>query len=609
MTSSYFGRESALGQGKWALWLVGALILLGLGRHALDIFAGVIPGNDDMMRLQQIRDLLNGQDWFDVDQSRFLNPEGGNMHWSRLPDLFVAAVILLTSPLIGEAQAEALGMSLWPPFLLGVTMAALVVIMRRLGIQLAGQVAALALLGFGLSAAIYNFWPGRIDHHNLVVTLTMIGTAAALSMTMSVRSGILVAGCLVAMLSVAIESLPYAGALVLAMGLFWIVRGHTEAPRLAAFGAALIGFACLFYIADAPGFSSRRMVCDAYGTSHFAGLVGGGALLAFIGVFGGGLDTWQKRAGAGIAAGLVTLALVYTVQPDCLGDPYAEVSDQARVAWLEAVGEAKSIGRVWAEEPADAVWKFGFILAALIATGLMIRSAPAGQQAPRAVFGLLMLLSAAATVWQIRGTTFSHVFGVVAAGWALGLLAETWWQKRGPGPMLALFAGVICLTPMSWNVLGQQLAPPVALDPETGEPKKAYNTICRDKEAYAELADMEPLNLFTSIDVSTTVLVRTPHSVFAGPYHRNVQAIENATDVFLGPTEAARDKILAMGATHMLYCRGLNETARYARLAPDGFAAEMEADRVPGWLTAVDGKSETDGVVRLYAIVSDAEAE
>ncbi|MEO0551237.1 MAG: hypothetical protein AAFZ91_15050 [Pseudomonadota bacterium] len=602
MTSSHSVGDPASAKGHWALWWVGALIIIGLGRNGIDIFAGDIPGNDDMMRLQQIRDLLAGQNWFNVDQSRLLTPEGGNMHWSRLPDLFVAGIVLLTKPLLGQAHSEALGMALWPLVLLGITMAALVAIMRRLQVNLPGQIAALALLGFGLSAAIFNFWPGRIDHHNFVVALTMIGTAAALSQTVSIRSGIIAAAAITAMLSIAIESLPYAGVLVFAMGLFWIVRGHVEGQRLTAFGLAMIGFAFFFYIVDAPGINDRRMVCDAYGTSHLAGLIAGGALLAGLGVFGGALDSWQKRAAAGVGTGLVTLALIYAVQPDCLGDPYAEVSDQARVAWLEAVGEAKSIGRVWTDEPSDAIWKFGFLLAALLTTALMIKSAPRGTRTARSVFGILMLLSALATIWQIRGTTFSHIFGVVAAGWAIGLLAQHWVEERGPGPMLALFASVICLTPMSWKLLGEQLKPPVTLDAETGEAKKAYNILCRDKAAYAELAEREPMAIFASVDVATSLIVRTPHSVFVGPYHRNVQAIEYVTDVYIGSPESAERKIRALGASHMLYCAGLNETARYTRMAPDGFAAQMEAGEIPSWLVPVDGKTETDGVVRLYKI-------
>ena len=50
--------------------------------------------NDSLLRLVQVRDLLGGQGWFDLHQYR-MGPEGGFvMHWSRLVDAPIAAIIL-----------------------------------------------------------------------------------------------------------------------------------------------------------------------------------------------------------------------------------------------------------------------------------------------------------------------------------------------------------------------------------------------------------------------------------------------------------------------------------------------------------------------------------
>ena len=51
-------------------------------------------GNDSAMRLVSVRDLLAGQGWFDLTQSR-LGLEGGfEMHWSRLIDTPIAGLVL-----------------------------------------------------------------------------------------------------------------------------------------------------------------------------------------------------------------------------------------------------------------------------------------------------------------------------------------------------------------------------------------------------------------------------------------------------------------------------------------------------------------------------------
>ena len=64
---------------------------------------GRIGGDgDDVMRLVQVRELLEGKGWFDLGQPR-LGPEGGTlMHWSRLVDLPIAALAIGLEPLVGR---------------------------------------------------------------------------------------------------------------------------------------------------------------------------------------------------------------------------------------------------------------------------------------------------------------------------------------------------------------------------------------------------------------------------------------------------------------------------------------------------------------------------
>lgn len=133
MTDSYFSRRGIFANGQWSLFLVAGLILLMLAMRAVDVFEGTVPDNDDLLRLQQVRDLIAGQAWFNVDQARMLTPEGGEMHWSRLPDIFLASIIYVTQPLLGQTHAEMLAMSVWPLVLLTWTLAMLVTVLRRLG--------------------------------------------------------------------------------------------------------------------------------------------------------------------------------------------------------------------------------------------------------------------------------------------------------------------------------------------------------------------------------------------------------------------------------------------------------------------------------------------
>jgi len=597
MATSLSPRGGALSDGKWALWAFGIVIIGLLSVRINDLFAGFIPGIDDMMRLQQVRDLLAGQSWFVVDQSRLLTPEGGEMHWSRLPDLFLAGFIFLAQPVIGQTAAEALAMGLWPLILLAFAMVFLVMIMRRLGLSLVGQVAGLFF--FGTSAAIYNFWPGRIDHHGFVVVLVLAGLTAVLSKQMTARSGIVLALSITAALTIALEGLPYVAGLIAIMGLFWIVRGHQEGVRLAAFGLALMVFASLFFALDAPGIGDRRMVCDAYGTSHWAGLTVGGVLLALLGVFGGWFDTWQKRLLAGAVAGGVTVALFIWVNPACLGDPYAAVSDTVRETWLVRVDEAKPLSNLLQTELDRVIWVYGVLGTAGFASIFMVLSAKPELRLARIGCILLFVLAIVATVWQVRGQSFSHVFAAIGAGWLVGVLFDNWRAKRGPGPLLIMAAAAILMSPLTWRALGDEfgVAP---LDPDTAVSRSMD---CVQAVNFQEMATRTDMRVHTPIDLGISVLARTSNQVFVGPYHRNVKGIERANLILIGSPDEAQQRLLDLGATHFAYCRGLGETNDYGERWPNGFAAQLNRDEIPEWLEPGDGLSETEGVVRLYRIL------
>ena len=110
------------------------------------------------------------------------------------------------------------------------------------------------------------------------------------------------------------------------------------------------------------------------------------------------------------------------------------------------------------------------------------------------------------------------------------------------------------------------------------------------------------MRVHTPIDLGIPLMTRTPHSVFVGPYHRNVLGIERANMVLIGSPDAAHQRLLDMGATHLAYCAKLGETEKYAQIWPDSFAAQMNQGEIPDWLEPADELTETQGVVRLYRV-------
>jgi hypothetical protein len=96
------GRESI--RPYMLAWLIACAILVVANLSAISNF--VIRDPDDMLRLLQVRDWLAGQSWFDVSQHRMNPPEGAGTHWSRLVDLPIAGLILLTRPLLGAGGRD-----------------------------------------------------------------------------------------------------------------------------------------------------------------------------------------------------------------------------------------------------------------------------------------------------------------------------------------------------------------------------------------------------------------------------------------------------------------------------------------------------------------------
>lgn len=576
------------------VWAAGIAMVALMAAKLGAVWQGGLTAQDDYMRLQQVRDLLAGQAWFNVGQSRFLTPEGGDMHWSRLPDIFIGGLVLFFDLFTDRATAERLTAIVWPLTLLSALLSTLAVTVRRIGGGRAGIIAAFFL--FGTSASSLQYLPGRIDHHGLIALLLLTAVNALMNREASPKSGLVAAAALCAALSVAIESLPFTAVLIAAFGLLWVVRGHLEAPRLAAFGAGLAVLGLVFYILDAPGLGAARAVCDAFGQGHMTALAIGGVGLAWLGVFGGALASWQVRLLAAAALGALVLIAVWQVAPACFGSPYRDISDLMNEMWLSRVGEARSLPALWSASPNVVIAGFGVAVAALAAAIWMRVRASEESRLSWTVLSALIIVGIALTSWQIRALTMTHILASAAGGAAIGLLFSQWIEKRGVPPLLMLAAAAFALSPVTWSRIGAIAAPDPVEAQEEGTPR----ALCYTPSAYAPLRTLEPAAIFSQIDLGPPILAHTDHSILSAPYHRNLQGIEDTLTIFLGSSDEALTRLNEKGAAYVLACPAAERVAGLAERAPAGFSADMQNDRRPDWLQPV----ELDGLapLELYRI-------
>ena len=131
--------------------------------------------NDSLLRLVEVRDLIAGQGWFDLHQYRMGGDGGFLMHWSRLVDAPIAAIILLVTAITGsQAAGETAALIAWPFALYALAL----YLLLRIGRLVGGDEAIFPLFIIGGATLYYTgiFAPGAIDHHNvqLVLMLAMV---------------------------------------------------------------------------------------------------------------------------------------------------------------------------------------------------------------------------------------------------------------------------------------------------------------------------------------------------------------------------------------------------------------------------------------------------
>ena len=190
------------------LGLAGALLALGL--HALAGFptlAAANGDNDSLLRLVEIRDLIGGQAWFDLHQYRMGPPGGFVMHWSRLVDAPIAAIIVVVSALTGKpATGETVALFAWTTPLMAAALTLLLRIARSVydewTIMPAFIICTAALHFSGV------FAPGDIDHHNVQLTLCLAAITALIAGRGHI-AGIATGTACALMLAVGMETLPY----------------------------------------------------------------------------------------------------------------------------------------------------------------------------------------------------------------------------------------------------------------------------------------------------------------------------------------------------------------------------------------------------------------
>jgi hypothetical protein len=579
------GQTAAVGSGSWQvrvviMWLVLSAMLLMI--DAPMIAAERFGDPDDALRLLEVRDLIGGQGWFDLHQYRIAAPEGVLMHWSRLVDIPIAAMILMLRPLLGTALAELVTVVAIPLLTL---LAALMLVGRLTAKFFDTETVGIACLVTGIGGPLlFQMTPLRIDHHGWQVVLAL-AALNGLAARDAVRGGLVIGASLAALLAISIEGLPitavFLGVLAL-RGLIGPSRGTFTGLAAASAALALAG-AAIFLATRGLGDLSTH--CDQISPIHLAlfGVIalGTAALATFA------PRRWPVALGVLGASGAATLALYLGVAPQCRGGAFVALDPLVYRYWYEGVSEGMPF---WHLPLPLAIETVGVPLVGLFAIALLWRDAKNADE--RAWWrDHALVLTGALLIAAMLARASATACGLAAV--PTGAIVLRWIVALRNVPPLRRTLGYLGILAMlmpplpvvAWTRLTSLGTANTSATTAMGQPKVSH---CNYPLAARALDTLPATDLFLPLDIGPDILVRTHQRVVATGHHRGAPAMHDVIAAFLGTPDQAHAIVSRRHATLIAVCPDIPEPANYKYYAPNGLMAQLLRGQTPGWLERVN---------------------
>lgn len=573
----------------WPVWLIFCLGFVGQRWSLISSFEQEDP--DDTMRIQQVRDLLGGQGWFDLHQYRIDPPAGVVMHWSRLVDIPLALVQLVLRPFIGAGLAEQVAIVTVPLFTFGVILVLAARIGKRLfGPGLAAYCAALVGLSYPIAVQVF---PTRIDHHAWQIVAVLF---AALGLTgrSPVRGAAIAGASLAAGMAISLELLPLAmvfGA-VLAVGLF---HRNDAMDRLVIFlGALAAASFVLFALTRGPDLTAY---CDSISPVYLAALA----------ICASGAWITRRQVSHSLTLSLlclgVTAALsfmsIVAINPICLRGPFGNLDPLLMTSWYAHVAEGLPL---FDAEPAKSIqWAVPCVIG-------MAAAAWAAWRTPKVERGVwldyLALLAGSMVLGLavIRSMSFVAALSIPPLAWYVRELgyeignAKAVWKKAGllAALLLSIFPGLSI-------VVSQELVRHTDTIP--GGNRRAADRFAQlriNPEWALPLTRLPRGTIFAPLDIGPDLILATDHSVVATGHHRGAAAMHDVITAFIVDPPVARSIVARHKSRYLVLAPRLPEIANYRDLAPHGLAARLADGDVPDWLEPLPGPH--DGSLKIFAV-------
>jgi len=554
-----------------AMWIVIGAVMVRNAVPALHEWT--FPDPDDPMRLMQVRDWLAGQNWFDVTQYRLNPPAGGPMHWSRLVDIPIAAVILVARPFVGQHGAENAALIAVPLLTLAVAM----LLIHRITYKLMGTPAALlAVLATPASlGAMKQMRIMRIDHHGWQIVLALVAMLAALDKRPR-RSGLVAGTAMALWCIISIEALPFVAAIGAWFAIQWLADA-SAGERLKSYLMSLAGASLLLFgLTHAPSVWLGHPH-DALNVAHLVGFSIAAAASHF--AIRESFADLKLRLAALAGFGVVALAAMFAVDPHFLSGPFSSLDPLVAREWYQGVDEGMP---VWRVAPADVAAGFAQPLVGLLGAWVAIRNTEGEQRKGWIAFAYLLGAVTLSAVFVIREVTTASTISLPGTAFLCDLaLRRARNVSLAPARVLATTGAVFIMAPA--------YAAPALVMPADPRLVNAMNMsdYCLNRSQIDKLDVLPPSNLAIPLDITPAIVASSHHKGIAGGYHRNGSGIRDVILIFAGPLSSSREILAKRHINYVVMCQGAAESIRWANRGPGGLASLLNNGRTPDWLEPV----------------------
>jgi hypothetical protein len=581
--------------------VIAQLLHLGVQR-----LTGFLGDTDDATRLVMVRSLAAGGGWYDQKLMRLQPPYGVYMHWSRLVDGGLAAMDRLFALVMPASAAELAMRIVWPLLWIAPAVFGALLVGRRLrGGAVVGVLAVWLCVSFKLFG---QFMPGRVDHHNIQIALTLLAFGGVMRQLAEApredgplhRADIAapaVAGAATALgLCVGLEALVYHALIAAAFALAWALR-RADGRSLSVYGAALGLTALVAYGAQTPPGRWLVPACDAMAVNLALTLALGGATLAGAAWIGRTRGPVVRIALLALA-GAATAGLYLAIDPHCLHGPMVDIDPYLRSAWLSHIREMAPwtdlLQSARAEALAYAVTA-GLGLAGWLWLGIGARR----WRDPAWILAGLLLLCAVALTWTaVRAASYLQWFAAPLIAAAVADLA----RRLGRDAMPVAVVAILVLSALPPVIITRTAPPPVKASTRPGAAPAFDRTgslKCTVNASFARLKALPPGLVLSEVDAGAYVIANTPHSALSAPYHRLSWGLLQTMATLRAAGPDAERRVRALGVTYVLDCPAHAGVSDRVGLSPLSLQKQLDAGHAPTWLEPLSGPTEALKVYRV----------